>query len=262
MLNIVGITLSLYAAVLLLKNVRIASHRILIALAFLWAIKFGLYALKNSSLINQFPIIILIDQTLTFLDAPLIWWYVRSVNGKKIWQYKYLWHLLPFGLMLTNTIRTYLILGDERLLESFKHMSSIMASQRPSFNVAEGISMVLYLVSLVIYNLLSIREVNHYHQKIKKTLSNIEKVRMKWLKRLLTTWTLLVALPTLIYFLNYLLNLGIPIPFLLLILTVNTFLFLSIVGYFGSEQQYLSPVLPDKTNLPTTTQLDFSHFEY
>lgn len=252
-LEIIGATLSFYVAILLLKNIQEKAHRVLLVLVLLWGIRFLLYWIKSSGWVTHFPAIVLIDQNLFFLDGPLMWLYVQAINNKKILHWKNSLHFLPFAYFAFQSWHTYLKLGSEQLLAVYKSSGKQLAHGNHSLSL--GVLVVVFVIigSIITYNILSIKELNRYHKKIKNNLSNIEKVQFRWLYRLLLAWALFLTFPIFLFFLNYLSGIGTAVYFELGFI-LSLCVFVGIVGYYGSNQQYAKLKSIVEQNMPRPAQ--------
>ena len=70
------------------QNQRMGQARVLaMAIQVLWILRFGLFYAKMVDLEAVTPVMFMYDQTLLFLDGPLIWLYTRSLTEKqKFWR--------------------------------------------------------------------------------------------------------------------------------------------------------------------------------
>ncbi|OJJ21185.1 hypothetical protein BKI52_11500 [marine bacterium AO1-C] len=253
----IGTALSLYVAILLLKNVQETPHRVLLGLLLLWAMRFGLYWFKSSEWLSLAPALVVIDQNLFFLDGPLIWLYVQVVNQKKILRWKTLLHFIPFVLALLHSLQLLWEVSPQQLLATYQRISQNIGTGNYSLSLYEVLFIGAIMLSLMAYGWFSLRELSRYHQHIQSQLSNIEQVRLQWLRRLLVGWMLFLAIPILIFFINYLFGFGRFVLFQQ-ILNTSLIIFVGMVGYFGGNQQYItlppvhSPQFNESNSSPKT----------
>ena len=238
MLYAIGLSLSLYVAVLLLKNISEKPHRVLFTLVLLWAVRFFIYWIKSSQWLVQFPWVIVIDQNLFLLDGPLMWLYVQAVNQRKILQWRNLLHLAPFALLMWHAFNLLLKVSSAQLLATFQNAGKQLSQGNHSIATETVIFIGTVILSLMIYGWLSIRDLSRYHRRIKSQLSNIERVRLQWFRQLLIGWMLFLTLPIFLFFTNYLFGFG-NFNLFQSGLNISLIVFVGLVGYFGSNQQYL-----------------------
>lgn len=238
MLYAIGLSLSLYVAVLLLKNIRETPHRVLFTLVLLWAVRFFIYWVKSSEWLVRFPWMVVIDQNLFLLDGPLMWLYVQAVNQRKILHWRNLLHFVPFAFLMWHSFNLLLNVSSDQLLATFQNAGKQLSQGNHSIAAETAIFIGIVILSLMIYGWLSIRDLNRYHHRIKSQLSNIEQVRLQWFRQLLIGWMLFLTLPIFLFFTNYLFGFG-NFTFFQSGLNISLIVFVGLVGYFGSNQQYM-----------------------
>lgn len=200
---LVGSSISLFLALLLLKKPGKALHDYIISV---WLMLLGLYVFVYAFVPVHFftgkPWLINLYLALLFINGPLLFLYVNAITkqAEKI-NKAFIWHLLPFIAFVA-----YLI--------SFKNASGVFAdtmSVHDASNIEFPMPYLLFLVllslSVPIYIYLSVRLLLRHKKIIADNFSDIGKRTLTWLRNLIiilgVAWIVLVT----IIFIHHILHL-------------------------------------------------------
>lgn len=135
-----------------------------------------LYALYTvTELYLTYPLFIGVSGLFPFIYSPALYLYIHIVSGgKKDFNLKYLYHFIPAGSMLVAGIFGVFIFGDEVKLSLMDPYS-----EKSVFIIVMRTIIPFYGIT---YLFMSLSELKKYHQRLKEKFSNIEKLKLNWLK--------------------------------------------------------------------------------
>lgn len=216
--SITGFTLFL----LLRKREHKLVHKFALAILTLWFLRFVLFYLKAEVDLTNIPWLYFIDQNLFFLDGVFLYWFSKSLNKKKFRFVKESTHLIPFVIAVLLTTCLFFTYTSTQLNEIYQTVESQIKSQSYTPPIEEIIFIVAVLIQNVVYLFFGYKKISQYNQYILSNYSTIDKVKIKWLPKFFTIWLLLLVLPLIIYFINYIspiIDLKLIQPIVLLSLT-------------------------------------------
>ena len=198
----VGVTAFMLMQLWQKKDGNKLSRNIAMLLQVLWLLRFSLLYIKVQSPDLEVAWLIIYDQTLLFLDGPLIWFYTRSLIEKYPIEGKQWLHFLPFGLMLAYT--TYVLINNpEGIVATFQNTYRAFEE---GWSNASRISLII-IGPIILFNLtylfLSIRVARAYNLALEDEYSTTERLTADWIINFLQLWFLLFVIPLLLYFINY-----------------------------------------------------------
>jgi len=241
---------------LLRKREHKTIHKFAIAILFLWFIRFLLFYLEKAVDLTNMPWLFFLDQSLFLLDGVFLFWFSKSLNKEKFSLKRESIHLIPFVIAVVLTILTVIGLTNAQLNELSKEV------ELPKPSIEEIIFIVAILLQNVIYLFLSFKKVNRYNQNILSNYSTIDSIQVNWLSVFLKIWGILMVLPLIIYFINYIYP-------LVDVAIVGSFLIASFVAaavYFSVHvinQYYASSLLNknEKTSKRTVQKIDIAELK-
>ncbi|NAS32505.1 helix-turn-helix domain-containing protein [Flavobacteriaceae bacterium R38] len=212
----------------------------------LWFFRFFFLYLKVKVDLINIPWIVLVDQNLFFLDGVFLFWYTKAINKETKSVLKESFHLIPFLIAVGYAVMTYFSIPGENLIRTFQNISEQLEKQARAYSIYELIFILGIITHNLIYLGLSFKKVKKYNKAILFHYSNLNKVNIKWLNKFILIWLILLTLPLLIYFINYIY----PVFEIGLIQNIFVFsLFISAV-IFGSNvlmQSYANVTVAKKT---------------
>lgn len=185
------------------QNERMGQARILaMAIQVLWILRFGLFYTKMVDLEAVTPVMFMYDQTLLFLDGPLIWLYTRSLTEKKRFSGKVWLHFLPFAFVFAYETYQIIAFGDQ-LTQFFQ---DTWQAWREGGSTAWGYGLIV-IAGIVFFNLAyllgSVKVARAYNSALEEEYSTTDRLTADWIIHFQRLWVLLFVIPMVLYFLNY-----------------------------------------------------------
>ncbi len=130
----------------------------------------------------------LILDTLFFLQLPLIYLYIKSAAFKDFKLRRIdLLHLIPFVIANLFILINYHILP-------FESKKSIMLNGMIDLQREMYIVFSLFGLQMIVYFILSFREINRYKQIVEENYSDIGKYNYKWIRQLLSAFVFILVI--------------------------------------------------------------------
>jgi AraC-like DNA-binding protein len=130
----------------------------------------------------------LILDTLFFLQLPLIYLYIKSASFKDFKLRRIdLLHLTPF------VIANLFILFNYHILP-FESKKSILLNGMVDLQREMYIVFSLFGLQMIVYFILSFREINRYKQIVEENYSDIGKYNYKWIRQLLSAFVFILVI--------------------------------------------------------------------
>ena len=143
-----------------------------------------------------FPHFIGIDFPLAFLYGPLLYLYARMLSrGEHTFRRSYLWHFLPFGLVLVGLIPFFLQSGAEKLAFARGASGGMLAEVLQIVTHVKIVHALLYVG--VIFPLLG-----RHRRRMRETRSSVERVNLVWLRNLILGCVGLATMAAVLYLLS------------------------------------------------------------
>ncbi len=200
----IGFVISLLVVIVLMRREELfIPHKFAIGILLLWAIRFLLFYAKENYDLSSVPLLYIIDQNFFFLDGPLLLLYTNSLGNVSIKLKKVWFHFVPFFMALLLTLYTYAMISDELLNSIYQDASNQLEEQTfiPSFS--EVVFITFIIIHNIIYAIISLKKVRVYRKAILDNLSTIAKASVDWLSKFIKAWIILLVVPLVIYFANY-----------------------------------------------------------
>ncbi|WP_435263289.1 helix-turn-helix domain-containing protein [Tenacibaculum sp. nBUS_03] len=245
---------------LLRKREHKAIHKFSIAILLLWFIRFLLFYLKDAVDLTNMPWLFFLDQNLFFLDGVFLFWFSKSLNRERFSYLKESIHLIPFTVAIALTVSLFISYNSSQLNDLYQE--SKIATQSHSSSPEEIIFILVILLQNVIYLFLGYKKINQYNQNILSNYSTIDRVQINWLSKFFKIWAILLVVPLIIFFINYIY----PLFDLNLIETFLISSFVAAAIYFSVHitNQYFASFLLDKnekTNTKNIQKHDIEEFK-
>ena len=244
---IIGTFLAFFLMVLLLtKPHKSLSDKILA----LWMFFIGLhifgYYLSSAGYWEKYPHLVGTHHPFPLLHGPMLYLYtLYSLRPGMKWRKKDLLHFLPFlisYLYMSPFLFTY--------TEEQKRLSD-QAEMDPSFRVYFVVSLIILIISGILYPVLSYLLIKKHRRRIGDQFAWKEKLNFKWLQLFITGIFSVYAVVALFTLLRFGLNIqpGFDPAHVFFALIVG---FVLVLGYFGIKQQdiFINPVGVEVTELP------------
>lgn len=228
----IGIFLSFFLAVLLFtKRHRTLSDNILAT----WLITIGFYLLNYDIYLlgywEIYPHLVGILHPFPLLFGPFLYLYIAfSLRKDQHFHKMDLLHFLPFTLLYLSMMTFYFGYSAEEKIR-VDQMDS--ASE---FRMIMMISLVGFVLSGIIYPIISYRKIGKYQKMINQNFAYAERISMRWLKLMIHSLTIIVVVVAAVSLLKE--GLGIVFGFntdLIFFGLIVVFIFL--LGYFGIRYQ-------------------------
>ena len=143
-----------------------------------------------------FPHFIGADFPLAFLYGPLLYLYARALsNRERIFDRRYLWHFLPFALLVLFLVPFYLQSGGEK-------MAFVRAPGSGLWAQALGTINHFKLVHALVYVGMILSLLKRHRYRIQDRFSSIERINLNWLRDLMIGIVVLMVVSIALYILS------------------------------------------------------------
>ena len=188
------------------------------------------FGLTKFNLYRNMPHLLEIASTMIFLLGPLFYFYVKVLTQKDfILSVKMYLHFTPFLLLLIYLIPFYIQDAETKLL----------TFSSDSFSLQHRIIIVIQIVHVFIYMYFIKKLINQHVQKIKNSMSSIEKINLKWIKTGINVFTSIFGIIAVFLFMLFI---GIKIHpiYSAFIPSAVSFTIIS-MGFIGLKQPIIFP---------------------
>jgi AraC-like DNA-binding protein len=169
----------LLAALLFFKRTNKHANRVLSVAILILSFDLLITFLFFKKLYLQYPIIFGANFALPFIYGPIFFVYTKIVTGgEEKFRTKYLIHFLPFVIIHLYGIQYYILSNEEKL----KMINYYLVDVQPGFLIIG----FLRSLSGMTYTILSLSLIKKFDKKLLETFSNIDKLKLSWLKFLIT----------------------------------------------------------------------------
>jgi AraC-like DNA-binding protein len=143
-----------------------------------------------------FPHFVGADYPLAFLYGPLLYVYARALsNRERIFDRRYLWHFLPFALLVLFLVPFYLQSGGEK-------MAFVRAPGSGLWAQALGTINHFKLVHALVYVGMILSLLKRHRYRIQDRFSSIERINLNWLRDLMIGIVVLMMVSIALYILS------------------------------------------------------------
>lgn len=205
-------------------------------LILLWFIRFLLFYVKAYADLSGIPWLYFIDQSLFFLDGVFLFWFSKSLAKQNSFSMKDSLHLIPFAFSLIPAVSLFVGLNSSELHQLYQNIQSQVHSHTHTLSLGEMIFILAIIIHNFIYLILARRNFKQYDLEIHSSYSTVDKIRLNWLPSFLLIWAILMVLPLVAYFTNYLnpvLNLSVlEFFFIASMVTIAAYFSLKINGQY------------------------------
>ena len=170
---LIGIGQGFFVSVLLLtlnRGNRTANH-LLGILMILFSLSISGFVFVRTDSYKEFPFMIGIPSTVIFLFGPLFYFYVKELTGHFKFKKKELLHLIPFTALIIYRLPFYLKSPAEKLA-SIKSIGTLDENL---------IILIIQIIHLFIYLYFVKKLLKEYENRIKSTMSSLEKINLRWI---------------------------------------------------------------------------------
>lgn len=170
------------------------ANRILAVLMTAFALDLAAAVYHVTGYDSVFPHFIGIDYPLAFLYGPLLYLYARTLTHReRSFRRSYLWHFVPFGLVVLYLTPFYAQHGTEKLayIQAPEEAGAWM-QVLGAINHAKMVHGFVYLGALFVM-------LNRYRHRIRDTFSSTDRINLLWLRNLLIGIVCLFVISTVLY---------------------------------------------------------------
>lgn len=176
--------------------------------------------LCRTELIRDYPHLIRTYMPLPFLIWAGLYFYTKAMTNPAFrFEARDSVHLLPFGLYTLSSVPFFLADGATKLQS--------WSAPPTTLNL---LSVTLQGVVLFFYLALSYRILRNHHQRVKDVFSNLEKVKLDWLKYLLAAFGIIWAAAFIGFVARLEYRADLVVPPILLVLTIYA------IGFYALKQ--------------------------
>lgn len=231
-LTLLGITQGLFLGFLLLtinrgnKN----ANRLFGILMIMFSISISGFEFTRLNLVRYFPYYSAFASAVIFLFGPLFYHYVRALTESDFhFRGVCYFHLLPFILLTVYRIIMLPYYGAEKT-EAYTHAA---------FDVEGAIIMVLQMIHLFIYIYFVKKQLKQHIEKLKNTLSSIDKINLRWVNMGINSFIFIFGLIA-VFLLLFVAGIEMNSVF---VVTIPVLVSLTIIGlgFFSLQQPIIFP---------------------
>lgn len=172
------------------------------AIQLLWIIRFAFFYAKLMD-VNSVPAwLVIYDQSLLFLDGPLIWLYTRSLTEKQKFSGRVWLHFIPFAVVFGYD--TYQLINfPAQIRQLFQDTWRAFENGETTL---QGVGFVV-VAGIIFFNLVyllqSVKVARAYNKAIEEEYSTTERMTANWIIQFQRLWLVLFVVPLVLYFGNY-----------------------------------------------------------
>ncbi|MDO4228670.1 MAG: helix-turn-helix domain-containing protein [Capnocytophaga sp.] len=228
----IGIFISLFLAVLLfVKQKKTLPDTIL----GVWLLFIGIhllsYYLHYLGYYNKYPHLLGVTHPFPLLYAPFLYLYIYfSLQSKQHFKLKHLLHFAPFILTYLYLLPFYFgYTAQEKLIFDTQDFNSV-------YRLFFSISFLMFIISWVVYSIISYRKLCNYQQLINANFAYEENISLRWLQFFIIGIGVVFGSGIIVSVLRYQFNFdfGFNTDFIFFILIV---LLVASIGFEGIRQQ-------------------------
>lgn len=209
-----GIIISLFLAFILFsKKNKSEADKILALWLLFTGFHLAFFYLFIDEKYVEFPYLLGFELPLPFIHGPFLFLYCTSLTGQNYKPHLRWLHFLPFLLFYLPFISFFFLSNDEKIL--------VYQNKGEGYGAILWIRTILYILSGVVYVVLSLRVLERHKKTIVEQFSYTEKINLAWLRYLI--W-------------------GMAVIWLAVILGNDVYVFTAVVvfiifiGYYGIKQ--------------------------
>ena len=226
---LIGIVQGIFIGTLLVtrKNGNRHADKIFGILFFNFSINMLYYFFHSIDLFSKYPHLLKTTFPISFLYGPLLYFYAKMQTDSSFRiNRKQLLHFIPFILTIISNIPFYVQSAQFKL--DFYHQEGIIK------NWLEAVQSITLIIQLSIYLVINRRIINNHIQKMKYSVSFIDKVNLRWLS---INFNYFIALFVLIAVQLLLIYVGVDLtPIYHISIPVLMTIFIFVLGYNGLKQ--------------------------
>lgn len=191
MLKLGGLQAFFLSAVLLKKKTESPANIMLAMLVFCLGISCLFYSYNSLDFYLQFPHLLRVDWGIPLLFGPLIYLYTLFLtNRKEKWTQNHGFHFFPYLLNLLILI-PFFIKGAEDKIQVLDYFTASISSGTDSYFYYHGILRFLTCLIGIHYVLGSLKLLGVYRGNLLQEYSNIQQLKLEWLRLLLYSFLIL-----------------------------------------------------------------------
>ena len=197
LINLPGAVIGFFTALIILrvKKGNKTTNAILSMLVLMYSIVIAGFVTWQTKLYYHIPQLTGIFANIYLTLGPLVFLYVKALTTPGFTlKKKYLLHFIPFCLNIAYLMPYYFKSGTEKI--------AIYENLALHSSISYHVILVLRLVHLSTYLVLTAACLNRHNQKIRESRSNIEKIKLGWLRQLVWAMALFVSAYILFYILS------------------------------------------------------------
>lgn len=262
----VGASICLFTIILLTsKKKKISTPtKGAIILLVLWIIRFTLIIIQSNVDLKQIPYLITFGQNLFFLDGILLYFYIESFSNQTLKKTRYL-GLIPFFFFFGLSNFSFFYYGGDEIYKLYKEIKTLKEAGNYDVNYQE----IIFFVILALFNLFYLTKSTSALKKYSKSLydnfSNLNKLGVRWIKRLLVFWIIFMFIPLIIFSVDYIFKFtnSVQINFIFLIGMIFTAVYFSynILNQSYSENLFITPNKDSKSSIEISAETKMLAFQ-
>ncbi len=230
---LIGIGQGFFVSVLLLtlnRGNKTANH-LLGILMILFSLSIIGFVFVRTDSYKEFPFMIGIPSTVIFLFGPLFYFYVKELtSGHFKFKKVELLHFIPFTALIIYRLPFYLKSGGEKLA-SIKSIGTLDENL---------IILIIQIIHLFIYLYFVKKILKEYEDRIKSTMSSLEKINLRWISVGMNSFLVIFGIMT-IFIGLFISGADVYTIYITVIPLLVSIVILSI-GYFGLTQPIIIPL--------------------
>ncbi len=199
----IGFSIAGFTVLFLLLRGEVIANKFAALILSLWFVRFLLLYLKSSVNLSGIPWLYFLDQSLFFLDGVFLFWFSKSITKHRFVLVKESLHLIPFVVSFAPAICLFILMDKLELNQLYKQVSTQVNSQEYILSWEEIVFILVIVVHNIVYLIFANKNFKLYDFRIYTNYSTLDEIRLNWSRRFLLLWLLLLVLPIIAYFINY-----------------------------------------------------------
>lgn len=174
-----------------------------VLLLFIWCLRYLTYFFKKNLNLEEYSFLIVFDQNLLFLDGILLYWYIKSLGSKLSLRIQLI-QLIPVYISFIISFRTYFSMDALELFHLYESKKAARKAGEHQFSLERSLYVIMRIGYNLFFILSSFKLMTKYENLLQLNYSNIKNLNINWLRTITWLWLLLLLVPLMLIFINYL----------------------------------------------------------
>lgn len=179
------------------------ANSILAILLFILGLSSLFYSVNDLEVYLEFPHLIRLNWGLPLLFGPLILLYTKAfINPNFRINQNDLWYFLPYCLNLTFLLPFFLKSGEAKI-QILNYFTANLTRGIDNYAMYHSLMQLAIAIISIQFSVRSLNQVKAYQKSILNNFSEIEKIKLNWLKVIIYSFLVVFTVFTLVFILTY-----------------------------------------------------------